>query len=927
MTWGFNVSGLALFPICFAVALGCQAPVQGVAADSAGATAGDTAQDSGISLDLANSDGTAGQNDGPNDTGSASGGVWLTFEVDDSANKTFGDGDIKWTGSFTWDQKTREITPAASWLPTDGPYPPLYDDGPEPAGHERDGAVAGDHILSTKVHFTVAEDTVFEYGALNEFDNWMWLGQNGKIALTKGQSGTVAAAGLKLKAFGGVDVKIALDTSKLNAAFKWSLKTHKFFVKGTLNQWTPVQLLDDGQAGDSKADDGILTYVHKLHLGKHDGLLAAGDEVQFIFVATTGDTEPAAGQEYKGAKEAYADGVSAWAATGADGAFASVPVVTATDSKGKFKNTAFVVPSPADGCSPACAADETCTAGKCSKSDPCNNACTADEKCASGKCVAILQITAVEPSKGWVSGASAVKVIGAGFVSGTTVLFAEALAADVVTAADGKSLTCKTPANAAGLVKVKVSNPDGQSAALADGFFYQAVPVPALHLSGALSATANDKQAYVVTAVAKVPTVSNVAGQTPDLTVEFGYAPAGSDVVTNAAAWKWSAATYVDKDVAKGEENWTGTLPVLPIGSYAWLARAKWQGQTVIGDGDGSENGVTPKQYGSLAVLPKSTAPTLTGVEPPWLAAKGSSKITLLGDNLKVTFAVEVISTAKNPQKALLTNPLLTDNGLQITVGPLPLGSANATIAPPNLAVLTLVSSLAVVPWDSPALDGLFSGDWDASSTVATNSVVTAWGAGLNELKFANIAYDKDNLYFGVSGVVEAGNAIVVYFDTDYGAAPATGTKNPGDFKDVSGAVDDAISSALLNAEAKIGIDYALATIGMAGFDGKDLAKSTAAGWRNLSNTGDFGWIGAPIVCAANSIPAVPPGMEAAIPLATLYPLGIPKTGVTLKWLVVIGNKDGTAVSNQFLPMQLGQPDAKTATTWGSIQVFPAAAP
>lgn len=113
----------------------------------------------------------------------------------------------------------------------------------------------------------------------------------------------------------------------------------------------------------------------------------------------------------------------------------------------------------------------------------------------------------------------------------------------------------------------------------------------------------------------------------------------------------------------------------------------------------------------------------------------------------------------------------------------------------------------------------------------------------------------------------------------------------------------------------------------MAGFDGKDLAKSTAAGWRNLSNTSDFGWLAAPVMCTGSNIPGVPPGMEASIPLTTLYPLGIAKTGVTLKWLVVVGNKDGSAVSNQFLPMQLSQPDGKTATTWGSIQVFPAAAP
>jgi len=47
----------------------------------------------------------------------------ITFFVDDSANKTFEDGQIVWLGSFQWDQGDNTIAYAASWLLDEGPYP------------------------------------------------------------------------------------------------------------------------------------------------------------------------------------------------------------------------------------------------------------------------------------------------------------------------------------------------------------------------------------------------------------------------------------------------------------------------------------------------------------------------------------------------------------------------------------------------------------------------------------------------------------------------------------------------------------------------------------------------------------------------------------------------------------------------------------
>ena len=77
----------------------------------------------------------------------------VTFYVDDSENQTYKDGQMKWNGSFVWDEKSNIAVFASSWLPTDGPFPVLYDDGPiSKGGHEMEGAISGDHIFSTEIY-------------------------------------------------------------------------------------------------------------------------------------------------------------------------------------------------------------------------------------------------------------------------------------------------------------------------------------------------------------------------------------------------------------------------------------------------------------------------------------------------------------------------------------------------------------------------------------------------------------------------------------------------------------------------------------------------------------------------------------------------------------------------------------------------------
>ncbi len=86
-------------------------------------------------------------------------------------------------------------------------------------------------------------------------------------------------------------------------------------------------------------------------------------------------------------------------------------------------------------------------------------------------------VTAVNPASGSTAGGTAVTVTGTAFVAGATVTFG-GLAATQVSVLSASSLTCLTPAHAAGAVDVVVQNPDSQSGTLPGGFTFVAPSNP-----------------------------------------------------------------------------------------------------------------------------------------------------------------------------------------------------------------------------------------------------------------------------------------------------------------------------------------------------------------------------------------------------------------------------------------------------------------
>ncbi len=100
--------------------------------------------------------------------------------------------------------------------------------------------------------------------------------------------------------------------------------------------------------------------------------------------------------------------------------------------------------------------------------------------------------------------------------------------------------------------------------------------------------------------------VTEGAGQGGGIAVEIGHGPAGSDPSVDATGWTFAAAAYArDADglAALANDVYALALPELPVGAYAYAARATRDGGgTSWIDADGSANGFDPAALGAATV-------------------------------------------------------------------------------------------------------------------------------------------------------------------------------------------------------------------------------------------------------------------------------------------------------------------------------------
>lgn len=229
-----------------------------------------------------------------------SGNVPVTFEIDDSINKSYVAGELQWKGSFTFDPADRTLVKSSGWCGSAAvPCVPLYDDGPyTEGGHEGVGAMAGDHKWGIAVFVAPGvEDIVFEYGAQTSGGSWVWNDPAGNAKVTVPKEGSetpIAAKGMAFPAFGTTDLKLVVDPAAVNSAHFACNVT----VKGAAWGWNEIRL--------KKGDDGFYTF----ELGKvlsqlrNTGLLSTGAKPEWVFVF--------GGTEYKVASKASMEGVKAY---------------------------------------------------------------------------------------------------------------------------------------------------------------------------------------------------------------------------------------------------------------------------------------------------------------------------------------------------------------------------------------------------------------------------------------------------------------------------------------------------------------------------------------------------------------------------------------------------------------------------------------
>ncbi len=153
-------------------------------------------------------------------------------------------------------------------------------------------------------------------------------------------------------------------------------------------------------------------------------------------------------------------------------------------------------------------------------------------------------VTSVAPTSGTIAGGTSVTITGTGFLSGASVSFG-GTAATNPSVVNSTTITAATPAHAAGAVNVVVTNTDGQSGTLTNGYTYS-VPVSATlvqHAEKTVNAGTNTtSQAFPA---------ASTSGDLIVVTVKWGNQTISVSSITDNKGNTYTSAV--------GPTNWSGT--------------------------------------------------------------------------------------------------------------------------------------------------------------------------------------------------------------------------------------------------------------------------------------------------------------------------------------------------------------------------------
>jgi len=328
----------------------------------------------------------------------------------------------------------------------------------------------------------------------------------------------------------------------------------------------------------------------------------------------------------------------------------------------------------------------------------------------------------ISPNSGSTVGGTPVTITGSGFFTGATVTFGGA-AATGVTVVSATSITAVTPAQAAGPATVAVTNPDGQTASISNGFTFVAPPAPT-SISPSSGALAGGTSV----------TITGTAFQA-GAKVTFGGAAATSIIVVSAtsitATTPAHAAGAVNV-VVTNPDNQFGTCTACytynPIPTVTLVVPANGSqggGTNVTITGTGFLPGATVTFGGnaatSVVVVSSASITATTPAHPPANPPAPVNVVVINPDGQSGTCTCYTFNTAPGVTSVAPSNGALAGNTPVTITGTGFLAPASVTFggtAATNVIVVSSTSITATTPAHSAGLVavGLTNGDGQMGS-------------------------------------------------------------------------------------------------------------------------------------------------------------------------------------------------------------------
>src|SRR5436190_8433850 len=285
-------------------------------------------------------------------------------------------------------------------------------------------------------------------------------------------------------------------------------------------------------------------------------------------------------------------------------------------------------------------------------------------------------VTSVSPTSGSTSGGTGVTVTGTNFLAGATVSIGGTPATGV-TVVNSTTITATAPARAAGLVGVSVTNPDTQSATLANAFTY----------------------------IAPAPTVSGVSPAS-------GAAAGGTLLTISGTGFAAGATVTVGGTAATGVTVVSGTT----ITATA-PAHASGSVSVTVTNAD-SQSATRANAFTFLG-----PQPTVTGIAPSSGATAGGTAVTISGTNFVSGATVTIGGTAATGVT------VVTSTTITATTPAHAAGAVGVTVTNPDSQAATLAGSFTfVVP--PPTVSGVSPASGSSSGGTAVTITGTGFAAG-----------------------------------------------------------------------------------------------------------------------------------------------------------------------------------------------------